>query len=103
MALFQYLVVSSAINSNFSKINTLSEAEIYCVNFFVNNIYNGIALSVDNLISGIYVPNQYVLYIGAKPDINYSSFILIGYGIRVLQISCISGNWTSSVLNNNYV
>lgn len=92
---------SYVTTSIFSKIKTLNDIEISCVEYFINNVYHNIAIDTDNLVSGTFVNNQYIAYTGIKPDVNYSAFVIFGYGIRAIHISNSAGNWDSSVLNNN--
>lgn len=81
-------------------MKTISETEISCVEYFINNVYPTLVVDTANIISGVFVNNQYVAYIGSKPDANFASFLFVGYGIRAMHVSNAGGNWQSTILNN---
>ena len=89
-----------ALNSNLKSMKTMSETELSCFEHFINNIYPNIAVDTTNIARGVFVNNQYVAYIGSKPDANFASFLFVGYGIRVMHVTNAGGNWQSSILNN---
>lgn len=89
-----------ALNSNLKSMKTMGETELSCFEYFINNIYPNIAVDTTNIASGVFVNNQYVAYIGSKPDANFASFLFVGYGIRVMHVTNAGGNWQSSILNN---
>lgn len=90
----------NALNSNLKSMKTMGETELSCFEYFINNIYPNIAVDTTNIASGVFVNNQYVAYIGSKPDANFASFLFVGYGIRVMHVTNAGGNWQSSILNN---
>ena len=89
-----------ALNSNLKSMKTMGETELSCFEYFINNIYPNIAVDTTNIARGVFVNNQYVAYIGSKPDANFASFLFVGYGIRVMHVTNAGGNWQSSILNN---
>ena len=89
-----------ALNSNLKSMKTMGETELSCFEYFINNIYPNIAVDTTNIARGVFVNNQYVAYIGSKPDANFASFLFVGYGIRVMHVTNTGGNWQSSILNN---
>ena len=89
-----------ALNSNLKSMKTMGETELSCFEYFITNIYPNIAVDTTNIASGVFVNNQYVAYIGSKPDANFASFLFVGYGIRVMHVTNIGGNWQSTILNN---
>ena len=95
--------VCSALNSNLTYMKTMNNFEISCAEYFINNVYNTIALSTDKIVSGVFVNIQYIAYMGIKVDEDFSSFVIFGYGIRAIHISKTSANWSSIVMGNTYV
>ena len=89
-----------ALNSNLKSMKTMGETELSCFEYFITNIYPNIAVDTTNIARGVFVNNQYVAYIGSKPDANFASFLFVGYGIRVMHVTNTGGNWQSSILNN---
>ena len=89
-----------ALNSNLKSMKTMGETELSCFEYFITNIYPNIAVDTTNIARGLFVNNQYVAYIGSKPDANFASFLFVGYGIRVMHVTNIGGNWQSTILNN---
>ena len=81
-------------------MKTMGETELSCFEYFITNIYPNIAVDTTNIARGVFVNNQYVAYIGSKPDANFASFLFVGYGIRVMHVTNAGGNWQSSILNN---
>lgn len=92
--------LNSNLETNLKSMKTMSETELSCFEYFINNIYPTLAVDTTNIISGVFVNNQYVEYIGIKPDANFASFLFVGYGIRVMHVTNAGGNWKSSILNN---
>ena len=88
------------VSSNLISMKTMGETEMSCVEYFINNVYHTLVVDTANIISGVFVNNQYVAYIGSKPDANFASFLLVGYGIRAMHVSNAGGNWQSTILNN---
>ena len=89
-----------ALNSNLKSMKTMGETELSCFEYFITNIYPNIAVDTTNIARGVFVNNQYVAYIGSKPDAIFASFLFVGYGIRVMHVTNSGGNWQSSILNN---
>ena len=88
------------VSSNLISMKTMGETEMSCVEYFINNVYHTLVVDTANIISGVFVNNQYVAYIGSKPDANFASFLFVGYGIRAMHVSNAGGNWQSTILNN---